>query len=145
MITWAPQEQALASSSVRVAGWVEDLLPLYRSSRVGVAPLRYGAGVKGKVGESLSLGLPMVMTTIAAEGMHVEDGVQSMVADDPDGFADRIVVLMEHDALWAAVSARGRELISERFGPGAAKTAILQSIRATDQRRLAPVEDWVPA
>lgn len=126
-----PVVRALDGPSVRVVGWVEDLLPLYRSVRVGIAPLRYGAGVKGKVGEALSLGLPMGMTTIAAEGMHLKDGVSAMVADDPDGLADRIVALIDDDALWRSMSASGREVISERFGPRAAQAAILTVLRET--------------
>jgi GT2 family glycosyltransferase len=126
-----PAVKALETKAVRVAGWVEDLLPLYRSARVGIAPLRYGAGVKGKVGESLSLGLPMAMTTIAAEGMHIEDGVSSMVSDDPEGLADRILALLDDDDLWRTLSANGRELISEHFGPRAAQAAILSVLRET--------------
>lgn len=137
-----PAVKALAGPSVRVAGWVEDLLPLYRSARVGIAPLRYGAGVKGKVGEALSLGLPMAMTSIAAEGMHIEDGVHSMVADDPQGLADRVVALIDDDALWLRLSANGRELISERFGPRAAQAAILSVLRATER---VAVAEGVPA
>ena len=137
-----PVVKALDGPSVRVTGWVEELLPLYRSSRVGIAPLRYGAGVKGKVGEALSLGLPMAMTSIAAEGMHIQDGVTGMVSDDPAGLADRIVQLMADDDLWRRLSARGRELISERFGPRAAQAAILGVLR---EARRSPITQEVPA
>ena len=137
-----PIVKALDGPSVRVTGWVEDLLPLYRSTRVGIAPLRYGAGVKGKVGEALSLGLPMAMTSIAAEGMHIEDGATGMVCDDPAGLADRIVALMDDDDLWRRLSASGRELISEHFGPRAAQAAILTVLR---EARHAPAGQEVPA
>lgn len=137
-----PTITALAGPSVKVLGWVEDILPLYRSARLAVAPLRYGAGVKGKVGESLAFGLPMVMTSIAAEGMHVDDGIHGLVADEAPGFAARVVELMEDDDLWRRVSMRGRDLISQRFGPGAARSAIMTVLRDV-RGRTAP--EGVPA
>lgn len=123
--------KALDGPAVRIAGWVQDLVPLYRSSRVGIAPLRYGAGVKGKVGEALSLGLPMAMTSIAAEGMHIENGVQSMVSDDASTMAEQIGCLLSDDALWQRLSDAGRLLIAERFGPAAARRAIMDTLSAT--------------
>ena len=65
-----PEVQALAAlDGVRFHGYVPDLLPLLQTSRVGVAPLRYGAGVKGKVNQALAHGLPMVATACAVEGI----------------------------------------------------------------------------
>jgi O-antigen biosynthesis protein len=122
--------RALAGDHVRIAGWVDDLVPLYRSARVGLAPLRYGAGIKGKVGEAMSLGLPMAMTTIAAEGMHITDRVEGMVADDPAAMADAICALIVDDELWARVSAAGRVLIDQRFGVSAARASIIATLQA---------------
>ena len=56
-----------------------------------MAPLRYGAGVKGKVGEAMAFGLPVVTTSVGAEGMGIEPGSHALVADDPQTFADAIV------------------------------------------------------
>src|SRR5205814_10715677 len=59
---------AYASPDVRVRGYVPDVEPFWQARRVFVAPLRYGAGVKGKIGEALAHGLPVVTTTVGAEG-----------------------------------------------------------------------------
>jgi GT2 family glycosyltransferase/glycosyltransferase involved in cell wall biosynthesis len=111
--------RALASDAVEVLGWVPSLAPLYARVRAAIAPLRYGAGIKGKVGEALALGVPMAMTAIAAEGMHIEDGVHALVADDPAGLAARIVRLMQDDDLWLSLARGGQRLAAERFSPGA--------------------------
>ena len=73
---------ALADEHVIVHGYVEDIAPYMDGCRVSVAPLRYGAGVKGKVNMAMSYGLPVVATPIAVEGMHVEAGEDVMVATD---------------------------------------------------------------
>ena len=65
--------QALDSESVRILGYVEDIEPYLRSCRLSVAPLRYGAGVKGKINMSMSHGLPVVSTKIGCEGMFLQD------------------------------------------------------------------------
>jgi glycosyltransferase involved in cell wall biosynthesis len=111
--------RALESEAVQVLGWVPRLEPLYARVRAAVAPLRYGAGMKGKVGEALSVGVPMAMTTVAAEGMYIENGVHALVADDPDMLADGIVQLLQDDDLWVRLSNRGQRLVEERYSPRA--------------------------
>ena len=59
---------------VRIHGPVPDLQPLLAGARVSIAPLRYGAGVKGKVNQAMAHGLPVVATTAAVEGMHLREG-----------------------------------------------------------------------
>ena len=85
---------------VQFHGYVPRLLPLLQGARISVAPLRYGAGVKGKVNQSLAHGLPVVATTCAVEGMHLVDGESVLVADDARAFADAIVRLYGDAALW---------------------------------------------
>ncbi len=91
--------------------------------RISIAPLRFGAGLKGKVGESLAAGVPVVATSIAAEGFdRPERGM--LVADSAPEFAQAIVRLSTDDALWARLSAGGRELVSERLGTPACEAAL---------------------
>ncbi len=73
--------QALASEDVIITGFVEDLNPLLDKMRVSVAPLRYGAGIKGKIGSAMAVGLPVVATPLAAEGMSLTDGENILVAE----------------------------------------------------------------
>jgi len=113
-----PQEvRELAGAHVEVTGWVKDLTPLYESARVMVAPLQYGAGMKGKVTQSLAAGLPVVTTPIGAEGLEAVDGQDMMIAEDPADLAERIVRLVREDELWLRLSGAGQELAARRFSP----------------------------
>jgi glycosyltransferase involved in cell wall biosynthesis len=86
---------------------------LFDRSRMSVAPLRYGAGVKGKVGQSMAYGLPVVATTIAAEGMSLEHGKHLLVADAPDEFAAAVLRLATDDDLWRRLQANGRRFVED--------------------------------
>lgn len=112
-----PDIEALGASDVTVLGWVPDLDPLYARSRVFVAPLRYGAGMKGKICESLSRGLPTVTSTTGAEGIDLVDGEHVLIADDAGSFADQVVRLCTDEELWSRLAVRGRSHIVERFSP----------------------------
>lgn len=95
---------------VEVVGHVLHLDNEMDRARAMVAPLRYGAGVKGKIGEAMSAGLPLVTTSVGAEGMGIEDGVHAFVADDPAAFADAVCRLVEDDAAWLTLRENGRDL-----------------------------------
>jgi glycosyltransferase involved in cell wall biosynthesis len=73
---------ALAASDILPVGFVPSLDDIFARVRLTIAPLRYGAGLKGKVLESMAAGVPCVMTTIAAEGLNLPAGLRSLVADD---------------------------------------------------------------
>ncbi|MCK9281750.1 MAG: glycosyltransferase [Melioribacteraceae bacterium] len=107
--------KALDSENIIVTGWVPEVEPYLEKSRVSVVPLRYGAGNKGKVGETLSYGLPMVSTTIGAEGMNIIDGEHSFVTDDPKEFAERAIKLYNDKSLWETFSISGKELIASIY------------------------------
>jgi GT2 family glycosyltransferase len=109
-----PEVEELASSRVDVKGWVADLEPALSASRTMVVPVRYGAGVKGKITQGLAAGLPIVTTPVGAEGLDAEDGENMLIADDASGLAERIVRLAEDDALWQALSRGGRELVAKK-------------------------------
>ncbi|GAB2670531.1 hypothetical protein GCM10027193_25710 [Arenimonas aestuarii] len=98
-------------------GYVPDLGPLLREVRISVAPLRYGAGVKGKVNQALAHGLPVVATTCAVEGMHLVDGEDVLVADDADTFADAVLRLHDDAVLWSRLSEGGLENTRRHFSP----------------------------
>jgi GT2 family glycosyltransferase/glycosyltransferase involved in cell wall biosynthesis len=119
-----PELRALADDFVEIAGQVPDLGPDLRRARVSLAPLRYGAGVKGKVGEAMAHGLPVVTTSVGAEGMGIEDGRHALVADSPQAFAEAIVSAHEQPRLWAALRDAGRELIAAQQGRARAAHAL---------------------
>jgi len=125
-----PEIVELAHDGVQVHGFVEDLAPLMDGCRISVAPLRYGAGVKGKVNMAMSYGLPVVATTAAVEGMHVRAGDDVLVADDAAGFAAAIVRLYDDAALWQTLSRNGLDNVRTHFSFDAAR-AVLQDLLAT--------------
>jgi glycosyltransferase involved in cell wall biosynthesis len=76
----APEEiRALASRQVQIAGWVHEIEPLLDGARAMMAPLTYGAGLKGKVTQALAGGLPVVTTPVGAEGLDAQDGEQMLI------------------------------------------------------------------
>jgi glycosyltransferase involved in cell wall biosynthesis len=104
-----------AATGIDVLGYVEDLGALLRRCRLTIAPLRYGAGIKGKVVSSMAHGVPCVATPVAVEGMGITAGQQAMIADDPTAFAAAVVRVYEDDALWQALSRAGVILAETSF------------------------------
>lgn len=113
----------LASGEVDVPGYIADVAPYFQRHRVFVAPLRYGAGLKGKVGQSLAFGLPVVTTSIGAEGFGLVDGGDALIAESADAFADAIVRLYSERSLWERLAEAAPRAI-EKFAPDAAAPAI---------------------
>lgn len=96
---------ALASDRVRVTGYVSDVSPYFASHRVFAAPLRYGAGLKGKIGQSISYGVPVVTTQVGAEGFGFVDGRDYLHAESAADFARAIVRLHGDEGLWSRIAA----------------------------------------
>ncbi|TZF86015.1 glycosyltransferase (plasmid) [Pedobacter sp. BS3] len=107
-----PEVNALASEQVFVPGYLPNVSSYFKESRVFVAPLRYGAGMKGKIGQGLEYGLPTVSTTIGAEGMNLIHDQNVLIADDVKDFADAIIRLYNDEPLWNTIHAATGEAIS---------------------------------
>jgi O-antigen biosynthesis protein len=124
-----PQDiAALAGDDIVIHGFVENLEPLLDRSLISIAPLRYGAGVKGKVNLAMSYGLPVVATTAAVEGMYVEDGRDALVADAASDFADAIIRLASDPILWQRLSDGGLRNVQTHFSLDAARNALRNSL-----------------
>ncbi|GLQ48007.1 glycosyl transferase family protein [Dyella lipolytica] len=117
-------QRELQGRGIVAHGRVEDLTPWMDGSRIALAPLRYGAGVKGKVNTAMSHGLPVVGTHIAAEGMRLEDGENILLADDAQTFADAVLRLYEDRALWYRLSEAGMNNIRDHFSFDIARRAL---------------------
>lgn len=118
----------LSTPGVAIHGRVADIEPLLAQCRVSVAPLRFGAGVKGKVNLSLSYGLPAVVTTVAAEGMHLVHGVNAMIADAAPAFAVGLLELYKDEATWERLSVAGQRTIREYFSREHARQALRDAL-----------------
>jgi GT2 family glycosyltransferase/glycosyltransferase involved in cell wall biosynthesis len=105
--------RALASDRILVKGYVKDVEPDFLNSRVFVAPLRFGAGMKGKIGQSMSYGLPTVTTTIGAEGMGLQEGYDVLIADGVESFARQVISLYENDELWNHLARNSQQTIAQ--------------------------------
>jgi glycosyltransferase involved in cell wall biosynthesis len=105
----------LASDEIIVTGYVRDVTPYFENCRVFISPLRYGAGMKGKIGQSMAYGLPVVTTTIGAEGIGLVDGDNALISDDPKGFAEATIRLYEDERLWHKLSKRSMEHIEAHY------------------------------
>ena len=112
--------RALAGAQVEVLGWVADLDALFAQVRLSVAPLRYGAGFKGKVGTSLAYGVPVVGSTIALEGTGLAVGDGIAIADTAASFAEEVVRLHQDEAAWTALAATALQRCRELYSPQAA-------------------------
>ncbi len=112
---------ALASEHVLVHGYVEDLDSFHDNCRVSLAPLRYGAGVKGKINSAMSFGLPVVATECAVEGMNMQHEQQVLIADDSEAFAAAVVRLYTDQELWNRLSEAGLDNVAEHFSIQAAR------------------------
>lgn len=109
---------------VKIHGRVANLRPLIEACRVSIAPLRFGAGVKGKVNQAMAHGLPIVVTSIAAEGMFLVDGVDALIADTPEAFAEAVLRLCRDDILWRRLSNAGPANIRAHFSREAAMAVL---------------------
>jgi glycosyltransferase involved in cell wall biosynthesis len=105
----------LEGHGIEILGFVQDIEPLLARSRISIAPLRYGAGVKGKVNQAMSHGLPVVATPMAVEGMNLLHGTHVLVGDTPETFAAHILQLDSNSALWERLAARGKDNVREHF------------------------------
>jgi len=107
---------SLASGKVIVPGYLEEVADYFLTSRIFVAPLRFGAGMKGKIGQSLEFGLPIVSTEIGVEGMHLTDGIDCMVANDASTFAKKIIELYSNQSLWLKLHENSLAVI-DKYSP----------------------------
>jgi GT2 family glycosyltransferase len=102
-----PEIVALATERIVVAGLQRDVRPFFESVKLSVAPLRFGAGVKGKINQSMGFGVPVIATSVAVEGTKLRDREEILVADTPEDFARALIELYESEDLWNRLSANG--------------------------------------
>jgi len=116
-----PEIVALASDRIIVAGLQRNVGSFFDSVRLSVSPLRFGAGVKGKINQSMAFGVPVVATSIAVEGMNLVDQQDVVVADEPDDFARALIELYESEDLWKRLSQNGIKKTQELYSTEVAR------------------------
>jgi hypothetical protein len=131
---------------VIVTGLQPDVGPYFDGVKLSVAPLRYGAGVKGKINQSMGFGVPVVATSIAVEGMSLTDHEDALVADAPQDFARAVVELYTSQSLWDRISQAGLEKTRSLYSREAAEKQLRRLLSDSGENRgtmsrPAPVED----
>jgi glycosyltransferase involved in cell wall biosynthesis len=116
-----PEVVALATEDVIVTGLQRDVRPFFESVKLSVAPLRYGAGVKGKINQSMGFGVPVVATSLAVEGMALTDHEDILIAEEPEDFAHALIELYESEELWNRLSENGIKKTKARYSVAAAR------------------------
>ncbi|MEO6872695.1 MAG: glycosyltransferase [Chthoniobacterales bacterium] len=116
-----PSVVALASENIVITGLQPDVRPFFESVRLSVAPLRFGAGVKGKINQSMGFGVPVVATSLAVEGMSLTDGVDIVLADSSEDFAQAVIKLYQDADLWEKLSQNGLRTTVNLYSPEAVR------------------------
>lgn len=112
----APEILAFQSDpAITVTGRVPDLRDYMNKAEVAIDPLRVGAGLQNKVLEGMSTGLPMVITSVANEGIRALDGENILIADSPADFACQIVRLLSDASLRRQLGSEARQFIIENW------------------------------
>jgi len=117
----------LASDDIVVTGFVKDLTSYYQECKIMLAPLRYGAGVKGKITQSLARGLPVVTTSIGGEGIDLLDSKNCMISDKPEDFAKKAVLVYTDEELWQKLSSNGLKVAKE-YSPEKTRACLTATI-----------------
>jgi len=116
-----PEVLALATENVVFTGLQPDVRPFFESVKLSVAPLRYGAGIKGKINQSMGFGVPVVATSLAVEGMGLIDREDVLVADQPEAFARALIELYQSEELWNRLSENGMKKTRAHYSVDAAR------------------------
>ncbi len=119
---------ALQSDKVKVPGYISDVSSYFLNHRVFVSPLRYGAGMKGKIGQSLEYSLPVISTDIGIEGMNLTPGKNILIANNAERFAAQIIRLYQDETLWQKLAANAKDALSP-FTPEVVKNSLIQQLK----------------
>src|SRR5262249_15567301 len=111
---------------------VASLDEVFRRVRLTIAPLRYGAGLKGKVLDSLAAGIPCVMTPVAAEGLELPAELQALVADEPGELAQRIAALCRDDREYRRLAAAGHGYVGANYSAERIDRLMREACRLTE-------------
>jgi glycosyltransferase involved in cell wall biosynthesis len=118
-----------AAPAVTVVGWVPDIDPFVRQSRVLVVPMRAGSGMRVKILEAMARGLPVVSTAVGCEGIDIVPGRHLLVEDDPSRFADAVARVLNDDVLAASLASEARALVMARYDVTAVSNALLGALQ----------------
>lgn len=107
--------KAYACKNVEITGFIDEPSDYFSKMDISVVPLRYGAGIKIKVLESMSAGIPVVTTTIGAEGIQLENETDCFITDNQTEFSERINMLKKNEKLFKSMSLEAKKTIESKY------------------------------
>lgn len=120
---------ALECEDIIVKGYVQDVSEIFENTLATIVPLRYGAGIKGKIGHSLSYGVPVVSTSIGVEGMGLLHDNNVITADEPHDFVDQTFKLIDDEEKWNSISLSGLKFARDHYSSISGSKKIEKLIR----------------
>ena len=132
----------LANGYIEVLGYVPDLAPVYAKSSISIVPIRWGGGLKGKVVEGMAFGLPVVATKKGIEGFGLSPGVNVMLGDTPEAFADGVIKLFNENDLYQKIRCNGWHFVNERFSQTAVEESVCRLFESLNQQKVKQLS-WV--
>ncbi|MGA9970331.1 MAG: glycosyltransferase, partial [Candidatus Acidiferrales bacterium] len=124
-----PSGLGVGQNGVMRVGFVADLHPVFANCRVAVSPVRFGTGIKTKNLSALSHGVPLVTTTVGADGIHLHHDETALIADMPQELADAAVRAYTDENLWHRLARQGRTHITEYFSEERMQEAVRCMVR----------------
>ncbi|MBR9857795.1 MAG: glycosyltransferase family 4 protein [Gammaproteobacteria bacterium] len=123
-----------------IKGWADDAFEVMEQARICLAPLRFGAGIKGKLLDAMMMQTPSITTPIGSEGMHGTVPWPGLIAEDADAFAAAAVALYNDETAWQQAQRQGTELLHQRYDGKILGEQLIERIQATladlDEHRL---------
>ena len=123
--------------NVDFKGFITDMRPVVAQSWLSVVPLRYGAGTRLKIVESMALGTPVVSTSKGAEGLSVTHGENILIADEPEEFAQAVIQVMRNASLRRKLSDQGRKLVTEKYSSEAMGRDVVSMVQKVVKSEIA--------
>lgn len=122
----------LADDTVNMQGYIEDIGKVYNENKIFIAPLQSGAGIKGKVLGALAYGIPTILSPVAAEGIGLRDGVETLIAKTPDQWLEAIKKLNYDPDLWLNISQAGQEYVDTFYSFSAGQKLMAEALENVD-------------
>jgi len=116
-----------------IKGFTEDVHKAMQQSKICLAPIRFGAGLKGKLVDAMQNGTPCVMTSIAAEGIFGDLNPNGFIVDNHEEFANNAVELYKNEMLWNENKQKGFKIINTRFNKKAFQKKLFNKIEVTNK------------
>ncbi|MBG7610533.1 MAG: glycosyltransferase family 4 protein [Anaerolineae bacterium] len=116
-----------------IKGWAEDALTTMEQYRLCLAPLRFGAGIKGKLVDAMISQTPSITTSVGSEGMHGQELWPGMIMDDVTEFADAAVKLYNNEQEWLRAQQNGNTLLRERYDRSKLGTQLISKITEIEE------------